>query len=108
VTGLAATVLGGASALATMACGGPEWRPVSVTRPDERTPQTYCAATRDSVPAGRVINYVDPELCSRPGGERSTYTVRVSPQDALREDMFRARSRLAAAQQREGEQGGRP
>lgn len=108
VTGLAATVLGSVSTLAAMACGGPEWRPISATRPDERAPQTYCAAARDTEPAGRVINYVDPELCRRPARERSAYTVRVPPEEALREDLLRARRRLAAAQEQAREPGGRP
>ena len=74
-------VIGLATALATLACSGPEWHRVAAVRPGERTPQTYCAIDRETVPSGRVVNYVDPELCGRYVRDRSDYTVRVPPLD---------------------------
>ncbi|HEX7928065.1 MAG TPA: hypothetical protein VF678_10765, partial [bacterium] len=74
-----AVVTGMAAALAASACGGPVWTARQAVRPDERTPQTYCATERSEAYQGRVINYVDPELCGRYVRDRSDYTVRVPP-----------------------------
>lgn len=105
---MAGAVWGLLGILALSACGGPAWKTGHAVKPDERVPAQYCVLDREGKPGGRVINYVDPELCGRFVVVRSASSVRVPPEVVLQNEVYGARRRLAAAQQRARELGERP
>ncbi len=97
-----------ALALSLSSCGGPAWKSGRAVKPDERATGQYCVLDREGQPGGRVINYVDPELCGRFVVLRGPQSVRVPPEVVLRNEAYGARRRLAAAQERARELGERP
>lgn len=101
-------VMGIVGVLALTACGGPAWKTGSATRPDERTAGRYCVLDREGEYGGRVINYVDPELCGRHVQVRSPYSVRVPPEIALRNAAYCARKEFTEAQEQARALGERP
>jgi hypothetical protein len=101
-------VMGIVGILALTACGGPAWKAGHATKPDERSAGRYCVLDREGEFGGRVINYVDPELCGRHVQVRSRSAVRVPPEIALRNAVSGVRKQLTEAQERARALGERP